>query len=219
MPTPFKKAIGVAMLLAPITGLVSALASPPLHGDTAAGLAEVGRHSDRFFVYALFITVSCWLFVVAVIGLVALVAERAPRLAVAGGALALIGTLVAVGDGTVELMYWAMGSPAADRAQMVALSDRYDGGTSLFFTLGGLALLAGLLVIAVVLWRQRLAPVWAAFGVPLFAVVNIVGFSMASNAVVALSNVLLLVVFAAFALPFFGYAVRAGRSARRYSTV
>jgi hypothetical protein len=219
MPTSFKKAIGAAMLLAPITGLVSALAAPPLRSDTTANLAEVGRHSDRYYVYALFITISGWLFVVAVVGLVGLVADRAPRLGLVAAALTLLGTLVAVGDGAVELMYWAMGSPAADRAQMVALSNRYDDGTSLVFSIGGISLLVGLLILAVLLWQNGLAPAWASFGVPVFAIVNIVGFSTASNALVALSNALLLVVFGALALPFFGYAVSAGRSARRYSTV
>jgi hypothetical protein len=194
MQNPFSKAVGAAMILAPIAGLVSAIVSPALKSDTAAQLAEIARHQDRWYVYAVFMTVSMWFFVPALIGLVGLVAEQAPRLGLIGGGLALLGALIATGDATTELMYWQMGAPGADRAQMVALSDRYDNatGAALLFTVGGLALLAGLVLLAVALWRTRLAPLWVAVGLPVGGLVNIVGFSVNSNLVVTLSNVVLL---------------------------
>lgn len=197
MPKPFRKTIGTTMILVPLLGLVSAIASPPLESKAEAQLAEIARHPDRWYLYAIFITASCWVAVPAVIGVISMLADRAPRLALVGGALSLFGVLVAVGDATTELMYWQMAGPGADRAQMVALSDRYDNaaGASMVFALGGVVLIAGLVLLAVGLWRLRRAPVWVAAAVPAGALVNIVGFSLSSNLVVAASNVVWLAGF------------------------
>lgn len=197
MPNPFRKTIGATMIVGPLLGLVSAVASPPLKSGTAAQLAEIARHPDRWYLYAIFITAGCALAVPAVIGVTSMLAGRAPRLALIGGALSLLGVLVAVGDATTELMYWQMAAPGADRAEMVALSDRYDNatGASLVFTVGGLALVVGLVLLAAGLWRLRAAPLWAAVCIPAGAIVNIAGFSLDSNLTVAGSNLVWLAGF------------------------
>jgi hypothetical protein len=194
MPNPIRKALAATMMLSPLLGLASAVASPSLRSSASAKLAEIAQHSDRWYLYALFVTASMWLLVAAVVGLTSMVAERAPRLALLGGGLALFGALVATGDATTELMYWQMGAPGANRVQMTALADRYENavGSSLVFAVGGLAVIAGLAILGVALWRLRLAPSWAAAGVPVGTVVNVIGFSANSNAVVIASNLVLL---------------------------
>jgi hypothetical protein len=182
------------MILAPLLALASALVAPALKGSTAAKLAEIADHHDRWYAYALLITVSGWLLVPAVLGLFWMVCARAPRLGLIGGALTLLGAVIAIGDATVELMYWQMGAPGADRTQMAALADRYENaaGSSLIFTIGGLALIFGLVLLAIALWRTRTAPAWAAAGIPLGAVVNVAGFSANNTGLVIASNVVLL---------------------------
>jgi hypothetical protein len=194
MPNPFRKAVAAAMILSPLLGLVSALASPALQANATAKVAEIARHSDRWYLYALFVTASMWLLVPAVLGLTSLVAERAPRLGLLGGGLALFGALVATGDATTELLYWQMGARGADPAQMAALADRYENaaGSSLVFAVGGIAVIVGLAILAALLWRGHRAPAWAALGVPLGTILNILGFSFSSNATVIASNVVLL---------------------------
>ena len=194
MPSRIRRTLGAAMILAPLLSLASALVAPALKSDAAAKLAEITQHQERWYLYALLITVSGWLLVPAVLGLIATVSERAPRLAFFGGGLALLGVVVAIGDATVELMYWQMGAPGADRAQMAALADRYENaaGSSLIFTIGGLALIGGLVLLAVALRRASDAPAWAVVGIPVGAVINIAGFSASSNALVIAGNVVLL---------------------------
>ena len=194
MPNPIRKAVGAAMVLSPLLGLVSAIVSPVLRSDASAKLAEIANHSDRWYLYALFGLASMWLLVPVVVGLTSMVSGRMPRLSLLGGGLALLGALVATGDATTELMYWQMGSPGADRAQMAALANRYEnaGGSSLVFAVGGLALIVGLLILGVAMWRLRLAAAWAAIGVPVGVIVNIIGFSSNSNVLVIASNFVLL---------------------------
>lgn len=194
MRNPLGTTVAVTMILSPLVGLASALASPPLESDAGAKLAAIAQHPNRWYLYALLVTVSMWLFVPAVLSLTSIAAERAPRLSLLGGGLALLGALVATGDATTELMYWQMGAPGANRAQMAALAQRYENaaGSSLVFAVGGLALIVGLAILAGALWRLRLTPTWAAVGVPAGTVVNIVGFSLNSSAVVIASNLLLL---------------------------
>jgi hypothetical protein len=216
MPIQIRKALGVAMILSPLVGLVSALVVPTLKDDAVAKLAEIAQHQDRWYLYAVFITVSSWLLVPAVLGLIWTVAERAPRLALIGGGLSLLGVVIAIGDATVELMYWQMGARGADRSQMAALADRYESaaGSSLIFTIGGLALIGGLVLLAIALRRTRTAPVWAAIGIPLGAVINIVGFSANSNALVIASNVVVLA-----ALGWIGWLVVADPAGDRHVLV
>jgi len=194
MPNLTRRTLGTAMILAPLLALVSAVVAPTLKSSASARLAEIAHHPDRWYIYALCITVSGWLFVLAVLGLIGIVGERASRLSFVGGGLALLGAFVAVGDATVELMYWQMGAPGGDRAQMTALADRYENaaGSSLLFTIGGLALIAGLVILAAALWRTGAVTIWAALGMPTGAIVNIAGFSTSSNALVIVSNVVLL---------------------------
>ncbi|HZP72918.1 MAG TPA: DUF4386 family protein [Gaiellaceae bacterium] len=194
MSKPAKNICGVAMVLAPLLGIASAIASPALQGSDSAKLAEIASHPDRWYLYALFITASSWLFVPAVLALIDILSERSPRLGLVGGGLALLGVLIAIGDGTCELMYWQMGARGADRPQMAALARRFETatGSSQLFTIGGLALIIGLVLLAVALWRTDAVPALAALGLPAGAALNIAGFSSNNNALVIASNAVLL---------------------------
>jgi hypothetical protein len=211
-------AIGWSLVLGPLAYLVSSIASPPLHATDAASLAEVARHQDRFYVYALFIIIGTMFFVPAFVGLMQLLRDRAPWLGYVGGGLAGFGILVALGDSTTELMFWQMGSPGADPAQMVALAHRYDTaiGSSLIFAIGGIATIVGFVLVGVGLWRARVVPAWAALCVPAGAILNIVGFSVHSVAILIVSSVVLLVGLGRVAPAFLGRGerARAGREAR-----
>lgn len=190
-----------AMVAAPLTGVVAAVALPALAGDPPTEIAALAAHPTRWYVYAIFMLISSCLLAPAVLGVMALLRDRAPRWSVLAGVLAQVGVLIGIGDAAVELVYWQMGAPGADRAQMVALADRYESalGSSLPFTVGGLAALIGMAALAAALWRTRVAPRWAAVGLLLGTVANVVGFST-SQAVLVGSYVVLLAALTPMAL-------------------
>jgi hypothetical protein len=199
-------AMAAALVLAPLTGLVAAVAQNMLRTSEAAQLTAVAANPDRFYVYALFMLLSGYLLVPAFFGILALLRERTPGWAFVAGVITQTGLLIAVGDAATELVYWQMGAPGADSAQMVALAERYDSaaGSSLVYTIGGLATLIGIGLTSVALWRTRVVPRWSAVALLVGAVANIVGFSIASQSVLIGSYVVLLAAFAAAALRLIG---------------
>jgi hypothetical protein len=192
-----RRAIGLAMILAPIAWLASAIVAPQLESDEGAQLAVVAQHPDRWYWFALLTLVGAMLLVPALMGVIGLLRERAPLAGYVGGSLAVLGVLVAIGDSLEQLVIWQMGAPRADHAQMTALLTRLDdaAGLTLIFTIGALALVVGTVTLAVGLIRARVAPAWAAACLPIAMLVNIVGFAGANRPLVAVSCLILLAGF------------------------
>jgi hypothetical protein len=134
------------------------------------------------------------LFVPAILGLMHLTRERAPGWGNWGGSLSLVGVIIAAGDAATQWLIWQMGAAGADRAQMAALLHRYDSalGSSLPFTIGGLALVVGVVILSVGLYRARAVPAWVAVGFVAGIVLNIVGFSASSVGILIVSSLILL---------------------------
>jgi hypothetical protein len=180
--------IGSGVLL-----LAASLASPAIKTDEAAQIAVIAQHPTRYYLFTILILASSMLLVPAILGLMTMSAGRSPKLANIGGSLALAGSLVAVGDSMSQLVIWQMGARGADRAQMAALLHRFDtvAGASIVFSLGGLAVVLGVVLLSVALYRSRAVPAWAAGGLAAGMLLNIVGFAAASTGVLILSSVLL----------------------------
>jgi hypothetical protein len=192
---------GWSLILAPVTGLVAAVALPALRSTRSEEITAIAQHQDRFYVYAIGMLVSSYLLVPAFFAITNLMRGPAPRWACLAGGLTQLGLLIAIGDAATELMYWQMGSPDADHGQMVALADRYESalGSSLIYDLGGLAVLAGIVLVSAGLWRTRIVPRWTAVGLALSAVANVAGFAMASQPVLVGSYVVMLAALARIA--------------------
>jgi hypothetical protein len=161
----------------------------------------IAQHADRWFGYTALLTLGTILFVPAILGIMRLTRAGMPRLTLVGGALLGYGTIIAVGDTMSQLTTWQMVTGHADQAQMAALLDRTSnaGGASLFFAPGGLAFLAGSVLLTIALVRTRAVPIWASIAFLIGIVVQLVGFSASSVALIAASAVISLVAMAMLA--------------------
>jgi hypothetical protein len=191
------------LVLAPLFAIASSVVAPAFKSDTREQIATIAAQPERWYWFTLLLLIGSILLVPALLWIAGLVRPRAPRLAGAGGKLAVLGAVIAVGDVMTQFVTWQMVKGGADPAQMAALLDRYQnaGGASIVFTVGGLAILVGCVLLTVGLIRHRLAPSWAAVGLSLAVVANIVAFSAASNTGVLASWVLLLVAMVGIARP------------------
>jgi hypothetical protein len=202
-----KIAIGSSLVLAPLAYLVSTLVAPPLVSGDAEKLAAMGRELNRTYVFGLLTIVGTILLVPAVVGVMQLLRDRSPWLGYIGGGLVELGMLIAIGDSFLVLVNWQMAKQAAgDRAQMAALSRSLDNaaGLNTLFTVGGLGIMAGSVLLGVGLLRSRVVPWWAAVAFPAGSIVNIVGFSMNSRSVLDASALLLLAALVPVAVKLYG---------------
>jgi hypothetical protein len=112
-----------------------------------------------------------------------------------GGGLAVLGSLIAIGDVMSQFVSWQMVAGSANHDQMASLLHRFDNaaGVGVVFSVGGLSVLIGVVILTVGLIRTRVAPAWAAIGLSLATLLNIVAFGSASAVGVAASWVVLLV--------------------------
>jgi hypothetical protein len=197
------------LFLAPVFAVASSVVAPAFKSDTREQLASIAAHPDRWYWFTLLLLIGSILFVPALLWIAELVRSRSSRLAEIGGALAVLGAVIAVGDVMTQFVSWQMVSGGADQAQMAALLDRFEnaGGASIVFTVGGLSILIGCVLLTIGLIRDQLAPAWAAMGLSLAVLVNVVAFSAASNAGVLASWILLLVSMGALAARPSGHVV------------
>jgi hypothetical protein len=181
----------LSLVIAPLFALASSAVAPAFKSSEGAQLAVIAAHPDRWYWFTVLLLISSILLVPALLYITRLAGGR---LGAIGGALSVFGAVIAVGDVMSQFTLWQMTGPHADRTQMTALLDRLDNafGASIVYTIGGLAVLVGVVLLTIGLIRGRRAPTWAAVGLPVACVVNIAGFEAAGNAVVAASWALLL---------------------------
>jgi Domain of unknown function (DUF4386) len=179
--------LGLALIITPLLWLAAEAVSPPLRSSSAAQLAVVAAHPDRWYWYTVLLIAGTITLVPAAIGLAHLTRPNAPRLASTGATLISFSAIVAVGDAMTQLLTWQMIKPGADRAQMAALLDRYDNSTaaSIFFLPGGLALLAGTALLVAALLRTHTTPRWVAISLGTGLVINLAGFMAADIPIIS----------------------------------
>jgi hypothetical protein len=200
----------LTLVLAPLFALASSVVAPAFASSEGAQLAVIAAHPDQWYWFTVLLLISSVLLVPALLYIARLAGGG---LGAIGGALSVLGAIIAVGDVMSQFTLWRMIGPDANRGQMTALLDRVDNaaGVSIVYTIGGLSVLAGVVLLAIGLIRGRRAPAWAAVGLPVACVVNVVGFEAASNAVVAVSWVMLLLAMGGIAWQRDGMEARLAR--------
>jgi hypothetical protein len=169
---------GLCMIAAPLALLVGALLHPTGYGSANEHMAAIAEDPGRNYASHTVILAGLVLFLGAVLGLVHLLAERAPAAANVGGVLAVVGLFGATAIIAVDgVAFSQMGRPEANAEEMAALLDRTmeSAGARAIAVVGAVSFLLGMLVLAYGLWRTRAVPLWIALGVAAAAIVFFLG--------------------------------------------
>ena len=158
----FRKMIaGCCMVIGPFLALVAFVISPAIKDGSAAQLAEIARHQDRFLL-SMFLSLAAVLLVMgAVMGLMHMLREREVALGHIGGGLALMGLLAVMAQLGGQFTLWPMvddGVQAADVSAWHSLT--HDTATVIpLFVLPWAAVL-GFAVLALGLYRAHAVDWW-----------------------------------------------------------
>jgi hypothetical protein len=178
-----------ALLAAPIVVIAATLAQPTLSGDAATQVAALTDHRGAVIAGMAANTIGVVLLIAGLIWLALTLAPRAPRLAMAGGVLGVLGLLVVLfGNGV------GAAAPAIvdtlDRAQATAVLDHINTGA--ISALEPLAILGdiGIALLGIAVARAG-APRWAAAAIVIGALGEGAGFATGTKALVIISFALL----------------------------
>ena len=158
----FRRSVaGLSLMVAPLLGLVGALFLPQSTGDLGTELATIAAHSGRWLIGEFLTLLSFLLMMIAVLGIMRLLRERSVALGHIGAALALLGLFfhgAIIGYALVEVPLVASGF---ERAQMVTFAERmYESPAFIMILAPFIAFFLGLLILAIGLWRAKVAPLW-----------------------------------------------------------
>src|SRR5580692_30985 len=180
-----------ALLAAPIVVIAGTLAQPTLSGDAATQVAALTVHRGPMIAGLTLRTTGLILLIAGTVWLAFTIAPRAPRLALAGGVLGVLGSLVVLFESGV-----AAAAPAIvdtlDRAQATAVLDRINTGA--ISALDPLSILGdiGIALLGIAAVRAG-APRWAAVAIVIGALGEGAGFATGTKALVIISFAILFV--------------------------
>lgn len=168
---------GAALILAPLVGLIGAIVSPALDSDEQDWIGNLSAATDRAWTGSILGVASLALGVFAVLALAHMLRERAPEYGDIGGAMALIGMVLAtIYFGMVAMANEMARSALAEGTAAQLVNDALTSPIGVASLIGALLFPGGLLVLAVGLYRAQAAPVMTAIGLGLFAVAMPVGY-------------------------------------------
>ena len=178
-----------ALLAAPIVVIAGTLAQPTLSGDAATQVAALTVHRGPMIAGMTLRTTGLILLIAGTVWLALTIAPRAPRLAMAGGVLGVLGSLVVLFENGVGAAAPAI-VDTLDRAQATAVLDRINTGA--VSALEPLSILGdiGIALLGIAVARAG-APRWAAAAIVIGAVGEGAGFATGTKALVIISFALL----------------------------
>jgi hypothetical protein len=178
-----------ALLAAPIVVIAGTLAQPTLSGDAATQVAALTVHRGPMIAGMTLRTAGLILLIAGTVWLALTIAPRAPRLAMAGGVLGVLGSLVVLFENGVGAAAPAI-VDTLDRAQATAVLDRINTGA--VSALEPLSILGdiGIALLGIAVARAG-APRWAAVAIVIGALGEGAGFATSTKALVIISFALL----------------------------
>jgi hypothetical protein len=160
----FRKTIaGCCMVVGPLLALAAFIVSPAIKSDSAAQLAVVARHQDRFLLTTLLSLAAVALVIGGTLGFMHMLRERGVAYGHVGGALALIGLLATTAGIGAQMMLWPMvrnGVQAADVSAWHSLT--HDSATMIPLIVVSWFAVIGFIVLAAGLYRAHAVDWWMA---------------------------------------------------------
>ena len=189
MPSKSTFAGAAALLAAPIVVIAGTLAQPTLSDDAATQVAAFTVHRGPMIAGMTLRTTGLILLIAGTFWLALKLAPRAPRLAMAGGVLGILGSLVVLFENGVGAAAPAI-VDTLDRAQAIAVLDHINSGA--ISALDSLSILGdiGIALLGIAVARAG-APRWAAAVIVIGALGEGAGFATGTKALVIISFALL----------------------------
>ena len=154
-----RTAMGLCLIAAPLVGLVSAFITPRFTGSIGEELAAISEHTGRWLIGGFLNLISFFLFMLAVLGIVHLLGHRSVILGHVGGGLVLLGAFfhgAIIGFALVEVPLVESGGP---RDRVIEFANQmYESAAFMMILFPFL----GWVLLAIALWRARVAPLWVA---------------------------------------------------------
>jgi hypothetical protein len=175
--TPTGRRLVAAFLV--VTAVLSALSNataPAFPSEYAEQLAEFSAAGSRAWLSAMLFVLAQLPFMLAMLGVGLLLRSRAPRLAVGAMVLTVLGGFGHTVFGGVSLTTLVLAADEANRDVHAAILADVEGSPIMVFAAAGLVgTVLGLVLLAVAVWRTRLAPRWVPLLLGLFLVIEFAG--------------------------------------------
>jgi hypothetical protein len=160
----FRKTVaGCCMVVGPLLALVAFVVSPAVKSDSAAQVAVVAGHQDRFLLSMLLSLAAVTLVIGGALGLMHMLRERMVAYGHAGGMLALVGLVATMAQLGSQLMLWPMvrdGVQATDVSAWHALT--HDSATMIPLFIVPWVAVIGFATLAMGLYRAHAVDWWMA---------------------------------------------------------
>jgi len=159
--TPARLFAATCLVATALLSVVSVLLQPEFSADPAERLAAIDAAGASGAISLVAFVLAQLPFMIAAVAIAMMARGRSPRLAVTGGALAVVGGFGHAVFGGIGLAYLAMSDDAADRAALAEVVTRVEAGPALIFMAAGLlGTVIGLVVLGIALFRSRVVPRW-----------------------------------------------------------
>ncbi len=197
---PARLVAATCLVVTALLSTASMMLEPEFVADPADRLAAIDRSGATGTISLLAFVLAQLPFLVAVMAIAHLARTGSPRLAAAGGALAVIGGFGHAVFGGIGLAYLAMSADVANRAAMAEVTTRIEGGPAVVFMASGLlGTVIGLVLLGIALLRSGAVARWIPWALWAFLVMEFVLSNFTQWAAPA-AGLLYLAVFTAIAV-------------------
>lgn len=154
---------GLCLITAPLVGLASAFITPHFTDGIEDQRAAIAEHTGRWLVSEFLNLITFFLFMLAALGIVHLLRYSSVVLGHVGGGLVLLGAFfhgAIIGFALVEVPLVESGGAIGPLTGFA--NQMYENTAFTMILLPFLSFFLGWIVLAIALWRARVAPLWVA---------------------------------------------------------